>query len=86
MKKAMLFLFAFVVAKGTNVQGQSLKKLYPADAEVVITPFPFPVVPVVNSMSAVPSGTSIFSANEEISLKRDSGILPSKGTETPPDK
>ena len=41
MKKAMLFLFAFVVAMGTNVQAQSLKKLYPADAEVVITPLPF---------------------------------------------
>ena len=41
MKKAMLFLFALVVAMGTNVQAQSLKKLYPADAEVVITPLPF---------------------------------------------
>ena len=37
----MLFLFALVVAMGTNVQAQSLKKLYPADAEVVITPLPF---------------------------------------------
>ena len=27
MKKAMLFLFALVVAMGTNVQAQSLKKL-----------------------------------------------------------
>ena len=33
MKKAMLFLFALVVAMGTNVQAQSLKKLYPADDE-----------------------------------------------------
>ena len=33
MKKQLLFLFALVVAMGTNVQAQSLKKLYPADDE-----------------------------------------------------
>ena len=41
MRKIGILLFALALGGSANVQAQSLKDLYPADAEVVVTPLPF---------------------------------------------
>ena len=51
---------------------------------LIITPLLRPVVPVVNRMSAVPSGMEAARMAVRISSKAASGRLCSRGTITPP--
>ena len=71
MRKIGILLFALALGGSANVQAQSLKDLYPVDAEVVVTPLPFAwekcspyLDPVVDFMWGKGKGLPLFSYSD----------------------